>query len=157
MPTGAEKRRSVRHEALKQARVIAGQATIYCAIRDLSTTGAKLEVGSCSYFPPVFKSASDKAAYPWTPRSLGALRITSGSHLSSHSTTVNWTRSRSRRRCSPGGGKALRYSGNSDDRPAPAKRVGDSQILPAEVNRRVRTVAPAQGWPQRKNLPGGAG
>jgi hypothetical protein len=56
----AEKRQAARYETLNQARVIAGKAAIYCAVRDLSITGAKLQVGSCSYVPPVFKISLGK-------------------------------------------------------------------------------------------------
>jgi hypothetical protein len=49
-----EKRRARRHRILNQGRILAGKTTVYCAIRDLSSTGAKLQVGEDSWLPPAF-------------------------------------------------------------------------------------------------------
>ena len=41
----ADQRKATRHAVLRQGRIKVGAHTIYCAIRDLSVRGAKLEVG----------------------------------------------------------------------------------------------------------------
>jgi hypothetical protein len=58
MPTppgnAADKRRAPRHPVLNQARILAEPSALYCAIRDLSATGARLQVGRDTWLPPHF-------------------------------------------------------------------------------------------------------
>jgi hypothetical protein len=44
-PSGADKREASRYGVLRQGQVFDGEQKIYCAIHDLSTSGAKLQVG----------------------------------------------------------------------------------------------------------------
>ena len=44
-----EQRRARRHRLFDQACILAGSTTLYCAIHDLSSTGAKLEIGENSW------------------------------------------------------------------------------------------------------------
>jgi hypothetical protein len=51
-PDDEEKRESARYGVLRQGKILVDGRTIYCAVRDFSTTGAKLEVGV--QLPPAF-------------------------------------------------------------------------------------------------------
>ena len=44
-PDGADKRENVRHGVLRQGRILFDGRTVYCAVRDFSSSGAKLQVG----------------------------------------------------------------------------------------------------------------
>lgn len=44
-PNGEEKRGAARHRVLRQGKILLEGQSIYCAVRDLSSDGAKLQVG----------------------------------------------------------------------------------------------------------------
>ena len=44
-PDDEEKREAPRHGVLRQGKILVGGRTIYCAVRDFSSSGAKLQVG----------------------------------------------------------------------------------------------------------------
>src|SRR5688500_17160737 len=44
-PSEADKREASRYAVLRQGKIVVGDNTIFCAIYDLSLTGAKLQVG----------------------------------------------------------------------------------------------------------------
>ena len=52
-----EHRRAARRKVLAQAKILLGREAIFCAIRDVSDTGAKLEVGADVKLPADFDVA----------------------------------------------------------------------------------------------------
>jgi hypothetical protein len=57
----ADKRRAPRSVVLSQAKTLAGPSSLCCAIRDLSATGAKLQVGKDMWLPPHFNVMLSRA------------------------------------------------------------------------------------------------
>lgn len=50
----AEDRQEERRRVLLQGRLLIGRAVVYCAVRDLSPGGARLEIGADVELPPEF-------------------------------------------------------------------------------------------------------
>lgn len=50
----AEDRQEERRRVLLQGKILLGRAVVYCALRDLSPGGAKLEIGEDVELPPSF-------------------------------------------------------------------------------------------------------
>jgi PilZ domain len=50
----AEDRREERRRVLLQAKILVGREVIWCAVRDISNSGAKLEIGEDVRLPPEF-------------------------------------------------------------------------------------------------------
>lgn len=53
-PEPEEKRAAVRHPVMTQAKILLASAPVYCAVREIAATGARLEVGSDVELPAQF-------------------------------------------------------------------------------------------------------
>lgn len=53
-PEIEEKRSAIRHPVMTQAKILLASAPIYCAIREIAATGARIEVGSDIELPAHF-------------------------------------------------------------------------------------------------------